>query len=90
MSIEFDPAKDASNLRKHGVSLVEGDGVPDDPLVLVVEDTDSEGEQRYVGLGRNFVGQICDVVYTYRGENIRLISVRKPSSKEVKAYEEGI
>ena len=79
MSIEFYPAKDASNLRKHGVSLVEGDGVPDDPLVLVVEGTDSEGEQRYVGLGQNFVGQIRVVVYTYRGENIRLISVRKPS-----------
>ena len=44
MSIEFDPAKDAVNLRKHGISLVEGDGVPDDPLVLVVEDTDAEGE----------------------------------------------
>ena len=90
MSIEFDPTKDAANLRKHGVSLVEGDGVSDDPFVLVVEDTDSEGEQRFVGLGQNIFGQIRVAVYTYRGENVRLISVRKPSSKEVKAYEEGV
>ena len=90
MPIEFDPEKNASNVRKHGVSLAEGDGVPDDPFVFVIEDTDATGEQRFVGLGRNFVGQIRVAVYTYRGENVRFISVRKPSSKEVKAYEEGI
>jgi uncharacterized protein (DUF4415 family) len=46
VSIEFDPKKDAANLKKHGVSLSEGDGVLNDPLALTVEDRSAEGEQR--------------------------------------------
>lgn len=38
MSAEFDPKKDAANIKKHGVSLSEGDGVLSDPLALTVED----------------------------------------------------
>lgn len=38
MSAEFDPKKDAVNIKKHGVSLSEGDGVLNDPLALTVED----------------------------------------------------
>ncbi|MDP2242184.1 MAG: BrnT family toxin [Burkholderiales bacterium] len=47
MSAEFDPKKDAANIKKHGVSLSEGDGVLNDPLALTVEDDLAEGEQRY-------------------------------------------
>jgi uncharacterized DUF497 family protein len=38
MSPEFDPAKDAANILKHGVSLSEGDGVLADPMALTIED----------------------------------------------------
>jgi len=37
MPSSFDPAKDAANRRKHGVSLTEGDGVLNDPLALTIE-----------------------------------------------------
>lgn len=90
MSAQFDPKKDAANIRKHGIGLTEGDGVTDDPFVLTLEDRTAEGEQRFVALGRNFLGQLRVVVYTYRDEEVRLISVRRPDSKEAKAYEEGI
>ena len=90
MSIQFDPLKDVLNIRKHGISLAEGDGVPEDPFVLVIEDKSSGGEQRFVGIGRNFLGQIRVAVYTYRGEEVRFISVRKPTAKEVNVYEKGI
>ena len=50
MSAEFDPKKDAANIKKHGVSLAEGDGVLNDPLALTVEDDSAEGEQRYLEL----------------------------------------
>ncbi len=89
MATEFDPKKDASNIRKHGISLTEGDGVADDPLVLTVEDQTAQGEQRFVALGRNIFGQLRIVVYTYRGENVRLISVWRPKPKDVRAYEKG-
>jgi len=42
----FDPKKDAANLKKHGVSLAEGDGVLSDPLAFTIEDDSAEGEQR--------------------------------------------
>ena len=48
MTSDFDPKKDAANLKKHGVSLSEGDGVLNDPLAMTVEDESAEGEQRFV------------------------------------------
>jgi uncharacterized protein len=90
MGIQFDPIKNQANIKKHGISLLEGDGVPYDPFVLVVEDQFSEKEQRFIGLGCNFLGQLPVAVYTYRGEGIRIISVRKPTPKEVKFYEKRI
>jgi len=86
----FDPKKNAANVRKHGVALSEGDGVLNDPLALTVEDRSSADEQRFVSIGMNVFGKLRVVVYTYRGEGVRLISVRKPEPKEVRAYEEGI
>jgi uncharacterized DUF497 family protein len=83
MGIEFDPGKDAENIAKHGVSLTEGDGVLSDPLCLTVEDASSEGEQR----GANVFGTLYVVVWTKRGNNERLISVRKPEPRERKDYE---
>ncbi len=67
MSVEFDPKKDAANLRKHGVSLSEGDGVPNDPLALTVEDDASEGERRFVTIGMNVFGSLMVVIHTPRG-----------------------
>jgi uncharacterized protein len=87
---EFDPGKDAANIAKHGVSLAEGDGVLFDSLALTIEDDAVRGERRWVTLGMNSFGSLRVVVWTQRGENIRLISVRKPEPKERRAYEEGI
>ena len=58
MPSTFDPAKDVANLRKHGVSLAEGDGVLNDPLALTVEDSSSQGEQRFVSIGMNVFGRL--------------------------------
>ena len=89
MSPEFDPAKNAGNLRKHGVSLIEGDGVLLDPLGVTVEDPMAEGEQRWQTIGMNSLGELRVVVWAYHGEDIRLISVRKPEPTERRDYEEG-
>ena len=90
MSSNFDPAKDAANRKKHGVSLTEGDGVLNDPLALTIEDVSSQGEQRFISIGMNVFGSLRVVVYTFRGEDARIISVRKAESKEIRAYEKGV
>ena len=87
---EFDPKKDVANLKKHGVSLSEGDGVLNDPLAVSVEDDSAEGEQRFVTIGMNVFGSLMVVVHTPRGDKVRIISVRKADPKERKAYEKGI
>jgi len=90
MSAEFDPKKDAANIKKHGVSLSEGDGVLNDPLALTVEDDAAEGEQRFVTIGMSVFGSLMVVVHTPRGDGARTISVRKPDPKERRNYEKGV
>ena len=90
MTTTFDPKKDADNLKKHGVSLSEGDGVLSDPLALTIEDESAEGEQRFVTLGANTFGTLMVVVWTPRDEDVRIISVRKPTSRERRNYEKGV
>jgi uncharacterized DUF497 family protein len=90
VSAEFDPKKDAANVKKHGVSLSEGDGVLNDPLALTVEDDSAEGEQRFVTIGMNIFGVLMVVVQTPRREGPRIISVRKPDPRERRNYEKGV
>ena len=90
MESSFDPKKDATNLRKYGISLAEGDGVLNDPLALTIEDLASTDEQRFISIGMNALGKLRVVVYALRGEEAQIISVRKPEPKEVRAYEERV
>jgi uncharacterized DUF497 family protein len=90
MPSTFDPSKDAANRKKHGVSLVDGDGVLNDPLALTIEDFSAKSEQRFISVGMNVFGRIRVVVYALRGDDARIISVRKAEPKEIRAYEEGV
>jgi len=90
VSAEFDPKKDAANIKKHGLSLSEGDGVLNDPLALTVEDDAAEGEQRFVTIGMNAFGSLMVVVHSPRGSGSRTISVRKADPKERINYEKGV
>jgi uncharacterized DUF497 family protein len=62
MASKFDLVKDAANLAKHGMSLLEGDGVLSDPLGITIEDDSSEGEPRWLTIGMNSQGQLLVVV----------------------------
>lgn len=91
MEVEFDPNKAASNLAKHGVALDEAAGSLLDPLALVSEDPDAEGEARFVLVGMSAAGQLLTVCYTLRDEEtVRLISARKATRKEERQYAQGI
>ena len=90
MTATFDPKKDAANITKHGVSLTDGDGVLSDLLAVTIEDVLARGGQRLVTLGANTFGALMVVVWTQWGDDFRIISVRKPTRKERRTYEEGI
>jgi uncharacterized protein len=90
MTATFDPRKNAANLNKHCVSLAEGEGVLSDPLAVTIEDESAQGEHRFVTLGTNMFGSLRVVVWTPRGDDFRIISVRKATPKERRNYEEGI
>ncbi len=90
MSPEFDPEKNAANIAKHGVSLADGDGVLLDPLAVTIEDSAALDELRWITVGANSLGLLMVVVWSDRGEEFRLISVRPATPKERRAYEKGI
>ena len=85
-AIECDPGKSARNERKHGVSFDEAATALLDPHALAREDGTAEGEPRWVLLGMSAAPRLLVVVYTLRGDNVRLISARKATAKEEQTY----
>jgi uncharacterized protein len=90
MEIEWDPNKAAINREKHGVRFSDAESVLFDPNALSMEDKDAEGEQRFIAIGVDHLSRLLSVVYTYRYENIRLISARPATRHERRQYESGI
>jgi uncharacterized protein len=90
VEVEWDPAKARENIRVHGINFAVAAGVLEDDHALTIEDIDAEGEQRFRTLGMDGLGRLLVVVYTYRGEKIRLISAWKASRKQEKHYAQGI
>ena len=90
MDIEWDPAKARSNLKKHGISFSDAEAVLYDPLAISVEDSNAEGESRYLAVGADATGRIVVVCYTYRDQRVRLISARGATKRERREYEKGI
>lgn len=89
MDIEFDPQKAVDNPLKHdGVTFDEAKMVLLDPYALTHEDPDAETEQRFVTLGMGAKGRILIVVWTLRGERIRLISAWKANQPQRRRYEQ--
>jgi len=90
MEIVWDPDKALSNYNKHGVRFSDAESVLYDPLALTIEDDSAEGEQRFVSLGTDSLSRILVVIYSYRTNQIRLISARKAEKNEKRSYEERI
>jgi uncharacterized DUF497 family protein len=87
MEISFDPAKDSSNQRKHGVSLSLAQEI-DWPEVMDKPDTRQDyGEVREIGYAV-IDGRLYCVVFTQRADKMHVISLRKANSREVRDYVE--
>ena len=87
MEFEWDPAKAETNRNKHGVRFSDAVAVLFDPAALTIPDERTE-EERFVTVGGDALGRVLVVVYTWRGNRIRLISARKATRREQQQYKE--
>ena len=91
MGFEWDAAKARTNLRIHGLRFEESRAVFDDPYAITIADDEADpSEERFVSIGMGALGRVLVVVYTYRGDNIRIISARVASARERAEYEAGL
>lgn len=77
VAVEWDPRKAASNARKHGVRFADTIFVLEDERAITVPDDTGE-EQRWVTIGMDGLARVLTIVYTWRGDNVRIISARPP------------
>jgi hypothetical protein len=85
VAFEWDPLKAALNLRKHGIDLADVAGVFDDDRARTMLDDDPD-EERFVTIGRDNLGRILVVVFTWRVARVRLISARRATRRERHDY----
>lgn len=91
LNCEWDNQKERQNFKKHGVSFVEAATVFDDPFCLTIDDPlHSTEEYRFITIGYSDRQRLLVVVYTDRGDNIRIISARVAASRERKLYDQSI
>ena len=84
--VEWDPEKAAANRRKHGVDFGDAVTALSDEMALTTPE-DTEEEDRSVTLGMDALGRLLVVVYTWRGDEVRVISARRATPAERREYE---
>ena len=92
LPFEWDPPKDLTNRKKHGVSFAEASTVFEDVNALVISDPEhSEDEERFIILGFSLQANLLVVCHCYRASEsvIRIISARKATKNETRQYHEG-
>lgn len=90
MPFEWDKAKNALNIRKHGIDFADAKDVFNHPMLALLDDREDYGESRWIAIGyiHTLVGV---VIYTERvGDVIRIISARKATKNEEYRYEQAI
>lgn len=92
MIFQWDEAKNATNQRKHGLSFEIAQTVFSDPLALIRMDPGFHDEERWQIIGKVHKTLIALVVYIVCDENAeiyRLLSARRVTAHERRAYESG-
>ena len=86
MKIEFDETKNEKNIRERGISFEIAVGFDLGTAKIWKDKRNDYGENRYIALG--YIGQrLHSMVFTVRGDVLRIISLRKANTREVKNYE---
>ncbi len=84
-TFEFDDQKSRSNLEKHGIDFQAAQQLWRDPDLLEVP-VRTDSEQRFLVVG-TIENKHWTSIITYRGDSIRIISVRRSRTSEVREYE---
>ena len=90
MQFEWDKEKNASNIRKHGVSFETAKRIFENPVLTWLDDRQDYGEDRFISIGTVDAVAVVVVAHTDREGRIRLISARPASRKERQRYHEQI
>ena len=87
----WDPKKAETNLKKHGVSFEEASTAFKEPLSLTIDDPlHSSDEERLILIGISYNNRMLVIVHTEIRDNIRIISARKATKKEMNNYETNV
>lgn len=88
MIFEWDSEKEKININKHGLDFSTAARVfMDENRLEIFDELHSDLEERYITIGMiDNVAYIVVVVYTERGEAIRIISARKATKNERRMY----
>lgn len=90
MDFEWDEAKNAANVRKHGIDFADAVKIFDAWTLTIVDDRFDYGEVRSISTGPMASSLVTTVVHTDRKNRIRLISARPASAKERIRYETAL
>jgi len=85
MEFEFDPEKSIANREKHGMDFQQSQAIWDDADYIEIPLNTSD-EARFMVIGM-VEGKVWSGIITYRGESIRIISVRRSRKEEIELYE---
>jgi len=89
MEFEWDEAKNALNIEKHGINFYDVRDMFNHPMWVRLDDRVDYGEDRWVGIGL-LSRRLGVVLYTERcGNTIRIISARKANKMEIRGYEKS-
>lgn len=85
MALEWDSKKNQINIEKHGIDFCDSYKIFENPIITKIDERINYREKRWIGIGK--LEQVNVVlVYTKRGNNIRIISIRKANKIERKIY----
>jgi len=85
VDVTFDPAKDAENIRKHGISLQRTEDFDFSVADYKLDDREDYGEIRYRAV--SFLdGNLYSLIFTQCAEGVRAISLRKATKQEHRDY----
>ena len=89
MQFEWDERKNRLNIEKHGIALSDSWQVFERPLLIRLDERKDYGEPRWIALG-DLNGMVMVLVFTRRGETIRVISMRKGNKHERQIYQDRV
>ena len=89
MDFEWDPAKRAANLLKHGVDFRSAEEFFSNEIVVLTDNRRDYGEKRFTSIGL-IKGRMMIVVFTRKGDKYRIISMRKANEREKKRFKDRL